>query len=140
MQCHQDKTIELFYLRIYMYKTKLSNCSGKEGFQTIGISGMYESHVRNWEIVVDARLDVRMGSFSIFKIKNEENMLWLVGNITFSPKHCGPQTLKDINRIVDIETRSWSLTWIELCQRTVYPHVKCLSMTQLTVTKYVSVC
>lgn len=48
-----DKTLELL---------------GKRRFQTIGISGMHESHVRNWEIVVDARL-VRMGSFSIYKIK-----------------------------------------------------------------------
>ena len=59
-----------------MYKVKLSNCSGKEGFQTIGISGMYESHVRNWEIVVDARLEVRMGSFSIYKIKKTKKIFF----------------------------------------------------------------
>ena len=60
---------------------------------------------------MDDRLEVRMGSFSIYKIKKEENMHLLVGNITFSPKRCGPQTLKDVKRrIIDIETRSLSLT------------------------------
>ena len=96
-----------------MYKTKLSNCSGKEGFQTIGISGMYESHVRNLEIVVDDRLEVRMGSFSIYKIKKEENMLSLVGNITFSPKQYGPQTSGSSI------SKHEACRLHELCQRTV---------------------
>ena len=135
--CNAIRTKQLSYF-IYAYTCTRQNsrtAREKKDFRQLEfpecMSHMWETKKLLWTIAYN--LEVRMGSFSIYKIKKRRKYA-LIGR----EYNILTETVRASNkRIIDIETRSLSLTWT--LSKDCYPHVKCLYMTQITVTKYVSV-